>query len=246
MKNFILMIQFLTRIPIPIELDVKEEDFLEGIIYFPLIGLIIGMFIAAFYFIGYELGGIFLGSIMAVVSEVFITGGLHLDGLGDTFDGIYSNRSKEKILEIMKDSRLGTNGALAIFLTLILKFGFLYSINGKMIYPVLLLMPVYSKLCVVYGARFSHYARKSGMGNLLIGKVNNKHLTIGIFITFILSFIHIWSLPFILIGYIFTIYYIKHITKKIGGMTGDTLGALCELSEMVYLFYFIILFYVSR
>ncbi|QEK11805.1 adenosylcobinamide-GDP ribazoletransferase [Crassaminicella thermophila] len=241
MKKFILMVQFLTRIPINVYLKVDEKDFSDGIKYFPLVGLIIGMFIVSFYYIGYNIGGGFLASIMAVVIEVFITGGLHLDGLGDTFDGIYSNRSKDKMLEIMKDSRLGTNAALAIFLTILLKIALIYSLHIPNVYPVLLLMPVFSRLCIVYGARFSVYARTSGMGNMFIGKTNNKHVIIAMLISSLLSFLNFWSFPFIFIGLLFSIFYIRHISSKIGGMTGDTLGALCELSELVYLFYVVII-----
>ena len=149
MKSFIMMIQFLTRIPINVNLDISEDDFLQGIVFFPLVGLIIGMFTVVFHYFGYRLGGTFLAAVMAVGAEAFITGGLHLDGLGDTFDGIYSNRSRERILEIMKDSRLGTNGALAIILVLLLKVALIHSIAPSRIYGVLLLMPVFSKLCTV-------------------------------------------------------------------------------------------------
>ncbi|QXM05644.1 adenosylcobinamide-GDP ribazoletransferase [Crassaminicella indica] len=238
MKKFIVMLQFLTRIPINLYLKVDEKDFSDGIIYFPLVGLVIGMFMVSFHYIGYKLGGAFLAATISVVSEVFITGGLHLDGLGDTFDGIYSNRPKEIILEIMKDSRLGTNAALAIFCTILLKIAFIYSFSLPDVYGVLLLMPVFSRLSIVYAARFSVYARSSGMGNLFIGKTNNKHLAIAVMIAICISFINIRAIPFTLICFLFSIWYIKHISSKIGGMTGDTLGALCELSELVYLLYF--------
>ncbi|MBB6214609.1 adenosylcobinamide-GDP ribazoletransferase [Anaerosolibacter carboniphilus] len=246
MKRLILMIQFLTRVPIPTNLKVDEDDFLHGIIYFPVVGLLIGMFIVSFHYIGYQLGGSFLAAVMAVVIEVFITGGLHLDGLGDTFDGVYSNRPKDRILEIMKDSRLGTNAALAIMMTLVLKIALIDSLAEDMVYGVLLLMPVFSKLCLIYGSKFSVYARSNGMGNLYIGKVTNLHLGIALFFTGVISLIHPWSFPYILLSYIFSLLYIKHITGKIDGMTGDTLGALSELSELFYLFYFLILGFLMK
>ncbi|MEW9122152.1 MAG: adenosylcobinamide-GDP ribazoletransferase [Thermotaleaceae bacterium] len=246
MKRFLLMIQFLTRIPLNMELEVDERDFSEGIIYFPLVGLIIGLFIVAAYTVGLHLGGILLAAVMAVTVEVFISGGLHLDGLGDTFDGVYSNRPREQILEIMKDSRLGTNAALAIILILMLKIALISSMQSQHIYSVLLLMPVFSRLSLVFGSRFSKYARKSGMGNLQIEKTTNRHVFITCTMAFIFSFINPWTLIFLPILFIFSILYIQHITGKIGGMTGDTLGALCELSEIVYLSYFLILIYLVR
>ncbi|WZL71786.1 adenosylcobinamide-GDP ribazoletransferase [Clostridiaceae bacterium 35-E11] len=242
MKKFILMMQFLTRIPINIYINVDEDHFRDGIIFFPLVGLIIGMFTVSVYYLAYRLGGAFLAAVLAVAAEVFITGGLHLDGLGDTFDGVYSNRPKDRILEIMKDSRLGTNAALAILITILVKVAFLYSFDTQAIYAVILLMPVFSRLCLVYASRFSVYARSNGMGNFFIGQINNQHVLVAILITVIISLMNIWAMPFLLIGYAFSVYYVRHITGKIGGMTGDTLGALCELSELVYLLYFTIIF----
>ena len=80
------------------------------------------------------------------------------------------------------------------------------------------------------------------MGNLFIGKVNNHHLWIAVLLTCFIALINLRAIPFIAVGFLFSMAYIRHITRKIHGMTGDTLGALCELSEIVYLFYFLIIF----
>lgn len=237
MKRFILMLQFLTRIQINYNLNVDEEDFLKGVIYFPLVGLIIGMFVIAGYYIGLNLAGTFLAAIFAVVVEIFITGGLHLDGLADTFDGIYSNRPKDKILEIMKDSRLGTNGALAIFIVLITKIALIKEISIPHVYPVLLLMPMVSRLNLVIACKIGTAARKNGMGNLFIGKVNSKQVMISFFTIISFACIFPYAIPGILIVIMFALWYIKHITHRIDGITGDILGSLCELSELLFLFY---------
>ena len=123
----------MTRIPIKADVGFDEE-FHKSIVYFPLVGLIIG----AISFIIGSLSSIifdtFLTSILIVACEVILTGGLHIDGLGDTFDAIYSNRDKERMLEIMKDSRLGTNSLLAILFLVLIKVGLLNSIiNNNLI-----------------------------------------------------------------------------------------------------------------
>lgn len=241
MKRFVLMLQFLTRIPININLKVDEEDFFQGIIYFPLVGLIIGMFVVASYYLGIKLSGNLLGAAFAVAIEIFITGGLHLDGLADTFDGIYSNRPKDRILEIMKDSRLGTNGALALFVLLLLKFVLISDLTAPEAYPVLLLMPVFSRLCIVFASRVGKPARKQGMGNLFIGRVKTKQLIIALIITIIPSLIFVKVIPGILVLMVFTLWYVNHVSNKIDGITGDILGAICELSELVFLFFAIII-----
>lgn len=242
MKRFILMLQFLTRIPININLKVDEDDFFKGIIYFPLVGLIIGMFVVASYYLGIILSSKLLGAVFAVIIEIFMTGGLHLDGLADTFDGVYSNRPKDKVLEIMKDSRLGTNGALALFVLLSLKIALINNLEIPDAYTVLLLMPIYSKLNVVYASRIARPARKQGMGNLFIGKVSTKQFVVAFIIAIIPSLISFKIIPVIGLLLLFTIWYVRHITNKIDGMTGDTLGALSELSEMAFLLCVVILF----
>ncbi|SKC75772.1 adenosylcobinamide-GDP ribazoletransferase [Maledivibacter halophilus] len=242
MKRFILMLQFLTRIPINMNLDVNEDDFFEGVIYFPLVGLIIGMFVVAFYYIGTILSDKLLGAVFAVIIEVFITGGLHLDGLADTFDGVYSNRQKDRILEIMKDSRLGTNGALALFVLLILKIVLINSLKVPDVYAVLLLMPIFAKLNVVLASRIASPARKQGMGNLFIGKVSTGQFLIAFIIAIIPSLIFLKIVPVIGLMLIFSILYVRHISNRIDGMTGDTLGSLSELSEVAFLLFIVILF----
>ncbi len=240
MKKFILMLQFLTRIPININLKVNEDDFFQGIVFFPLVGLIIGMFDLSLYYIGFRIADSFLGAVFAVIMGIFITGGLHLDGLADTFDGVYSNRPKDKVLEIMKDSRLGTNGALAIFVILITKIALIRYINQPDIYPVLLLMPAMSRLNIVFACLTSNPARNTGMGSMFIGRVNIRQFLIALSITIILSIIYPIALLGIITLIIFTKLYTNHISNKIDGMSGDTLGSLCELSEVAFLFFIIL------
>lgn len=248
MRKLFLMLQFLTRIPVPtIEWRSDNDEFRDGIVYFPLVGLIIGLFTIIFYFIGNLIGGKLLAAVAVVTSEAFITGGLHLDGLGDTFDGVYSNRPKERMLEIMKDSRIGTNGLLAILFTVLLKMSLIYQLPESEVYKILLLMPVFSRLAIVFASCYSKYGRENGLGNIFIGQVNTMHVAWAVLISGIISLIYISSLVFIPIVYIFSLLYIKHIKGKIGGMTGDTLGALCELSELVYLiFYSLVLYSIGR
>ncbi len=236
MKRFILAIQFLTRIPINISLKVEEKDFIEGIIYFPIVGLIMGMIILSSYYIGDLILGKLLGSVFAVAMEIFITGGLNLDGLANTFDGVYSNRQKDRILEIMEDRRLGTKGAIAIILLLMIKIVLINEISVPNIYPILLLMPVYSRLNLVYACMISEPSLNYGMGSMIIGKVDSKKFLITFFMTMLLSLIYIPSILSILLLFIFTKQYTKHISNKIDGMTEDTLGALCEISEILFVF----------
>ena len=101
MKRFILILQFLTRIPIKLNVGFDDE-FYKSIVYFPLVGFVIGILSYLIGWISMLLFEPFIASIIITLAGVLITGGLHIDGLGDTFDAIYSYRDKEKMLEIMK------------------------------------------------------------------------------------------------------------------------------------------------
>lgn len=235
MKRFILLLQFLTRIPINISLKVDEDDFGKAVVYFPLVGYVIGLVLMTMDYLFLNLLPS-IAPLMTVATLIIITGGLHLDGLGDTFDGLYSNRGKERVLEIMKDSRLGTNAALALILLILGKIFIIHSINNYVeVYAILLFMPVYARLNVILACKVAKPARSQGMGNLFIGKVNSKQVIAGV----LMSFIPALLMPPILIAgiitSIFSFIYVNHVTKKIDGMTGDTIGSMVELGELLFL-----------
>ena len=185
MKRFISILQFMTRIPINIDTGFDEE-FHKTITYFPLVGLVLGVLI---YIIGLVSGiffDSFITSIIVTLALVILTGGLHIDGLGDTFDAIYSYRDKERMLEIMKDSRLGTNSLLAIMFLILLKIGFIYSIINNNLLWTVIFMPVVARLGVIVMMYKTVTPRENGMGNLFIGKVSTSMFTIAILYTIIL------------------------------------------------------------
>ena len=176
----------------------------------------------------------------AVFLEVFLTGGLHLDGLADTFDGLYSNRGKERILEIMKDSRIGSNGALALIMVLLVKIALLTNIGTEARTVVLVFLPAVSRFCVPFAGRISRYARENGMGAFFIGSVTTGQVVVsGVLLGLSLLLYPAGFLPLAAV-IVFAVFYVRHVTAIIGGMTGDTLGALIELSEIVQLPFWIL------
>lgn len=244
MKRLIGIIQFMTRIPIPIDTGF-DEDFHKSTIYFPIVGLILGVCYILVARLGLRLFNPYIVAVLILASEVILTGGLHLDGLGDSFDGLYSYRDKEKILEIMKDSRLGTNGLLAILMVLLLKIGFLYSLLAQNILWPILTMPVVARSMQVLACYKARTPREKGMGNIFIGKVSTPYL-IGVMILMLginLGSIYFVSgqIPYIKEGVAILLIalgvkvFVKTVYKKIDGITGDILGCICELSELGYL-----------
>jgi adenosylcobinamide-GDP ribazoletransferase len=237
-KRFILMIQFLTTIPLSLNLDVKEEDFGKGLIFAPVIGLIIGgILVASFWCLSFVFPG-YIAVILTFIIYVILTGGLHIDGLGDTFDGLFSNRSKERILEIMRDSRVGTNAVIAIVSVILLDVAFLAGISGFSLVRVLILMPVAGRIGSLVGAGVSKYARSSeGLGKSFIDYCGIKEIAIGL-----IFYIAIFFFTFGLKGLVLSIFpvltafiLIRYFSGKIGGATGDILGAVCELNQTLFL-----------
>lgn len=246
MKRFIGIIQFLTRIPIKMDVGIDEE-FHKSTSYFPLVGFILGICYFFIALVSIKLFNVYISSVLVLIGEVFLTGGLHLDGVGDTFDGLYSYRSKDRILEIMKDSRLGTNALLAILLLLLLKLGFIYSLleEGKL--WVLILMPVFARMAQVMACYKTKTPREQGMGNLFIGKVSNGCLLTALGSTMIISLgitalftkgnsIELGGQVTILgLMALWVWYFVRGVYKKIDGVTGDILGCICEIAEVLYL-----------
>ena len=177
MNRFISILQFMTRIPIRIETGFDEE-FHKSIVYFPLVGFVIGIITYTLGWLSLTIFDPFISAIVITLIEVLTTGGLHIDGLGDTFDAIYSNRDKERILEIMKDSRLGTNSLLAIMFLILLKIGFINSLVQNNLLWLVIFMPVIGRIGVMIMTYKTVTPRAKGMGNLFIGKC-----TIGMLIT---------------------------------------------------------------
>ncbi|MDB8806227.1 MULTISPECIES: adenosylcobinamide-GDP ribazoletransferase [unclassified Romboutsia] len=246
MKRFISILQFMTRIPINIDVGFDDE-FHKTITYFPLVGFVLGILLFIIGTVSNILFDPFITSILVTLGSVILTGGLHIDGLGDTFDAIYSYRDKEKMLEIMKDSRLGTNSLLAIVFLILLKIGFIYSLINNNLMWTIIFMPVIGRLGVIRLTYKTVTPREKGMGNLFIGKATTSMFLTAILYTMALiilvakfvfkSSITLPILASIIVVILFNQLFKNHIYKKIDGVTGDILGCSIELGEVIYLLY---------
>ena len=262
----------MTRIPMP-KIEYDEEKLGKSMKYFPVVGIIVGFILLFFCIIfNFILKNISYSAVLplmiivVILTDLITTGALHLDGLADTFDGIFSYRSKHKMLEIMKDSRLGSNGALALILYFLLKFILLFSLTIESregaIYAIMT-YPVVARFCSVVSCASSPYARGSGMGKTFVDNTKTCGLIVATVITFLYT-IGMIFMPFLLftnyslpiqiimksiliiviivaLSALFAYAFSKLIERKIGGITGDTLGALLEISSLVYIFLILIM-----
>lgn len=165
MTPFFIALQFLTRLKIVNQTEWSMEDFGKSVGTFPFVGLIIGIFLTLIYFIFSQFLSPLPLMLIIVISEFLFTGGLHADGLMDTSDGLFSGREREKKLEIMKDSRVGSFGVVAFVFITLLKWQLLTAIPIPEFIPIILvMMPLMSRYTLILSIRSYPYARKSGMG----------------------------------------------------------------------------------
>jgi len=239
MRNFILTLQFLTRIPINADLKATEEDFAKGVVYFPIVGLIVGGFqLLVLYAASRLLGGIF-PVVCCLLAGTAITGGFHVDGLADTCDGIFSSRTRDRMLEIMKDSRIGSNGTIAIVFDYMFRLALLSMLGGKVLYTAVLLSPVAAKTLMVLLMKTSTYARSGpGLGGLYLERqtAGRTALAAVLGLLIIAGFTGLWGMAALATSAGVGFLYRSFIYSKLKGMTGDTLGAANELLEICFIF----------
>jgi len=275
LKSFLLMIVYFTRIPIRYRYDYNEKDLSKGIILFPLIGVIIGLFafipalIEVFFStVQSELSGLeviellfknsfltqnhafstsrYITAVISWLLYVWITGGLHIDGLADTFDGFFSNRDKNRIFEIMQDSRIGTFGVLGIVMVSLINVVMLA--NLPLIY--IIIFPVVGRVVVIITCSNSQYAKPvKGMGTTFVEActVTKAFFSFLMLVAIILVVVY-WScrldsvIAIILLS-IISFFILKWIKSKIGGMTGDTCGFMIEISQSIF---FVLIYYIGK
>lgn len=237
-EQLIILTKFMTRIPIPIKVDYDPKKLGKSIKFFPFVGLIIGfiLYYSSIILVKFSKNNL-INALIVIVIELMVVGIIHIDGLCDTFDGLFSYREKEKMLEIMKDSRIGTNGAIILVLYFIAKILFIseiFSINLK----YLIIYPVLARLATPVNAAFSDYARKNGMSNFIISQNSAFEGIFSIILAAALSFLIFSFKGFELFlgAFLFIIFFMQFVKKKIGGVTGDTMGAALELTAIFVLF----------
>lgn len=253
-SEFVTALQFLTRIRLFRDPDYDDGLFGRSVRYFPLVGLVAGslLMLAAFLTGGWMPGTV--RSLLLVTLGVWVTGGLHCDGLMDTVDGLFSGRSRERMLEIMKDSHVGSFGVVAVFMMLLWKWALIHDMPESLLGPALISMMPIGRFAMAMAIVYFPYARPEGMGkafarNAGAGSFKIAGLTIagllgGFFCLEGRLIFWIGTVAF-LAAVFFTFWFGRWATHKVGGMTGDLYGALTELAELIVLAVFLLSSYVK-
>lgn len=229
MKGLIAAIQFITILPsgkpAPFEPD-------RMIPFFPVVGLLLGGLVAVFDYVAMRVWIPPVVAVLDVVMLIVMTGAFHLDGLGDAADGLLGQRSGEKALSIMKDSRIGTMGLVAIISALAIKWGGIAGLDSHRSL-LLILVPAYARGGMIFGIRFLEYGRPDGGTGLEFFKQKPGNTAFGgMILALMLSFTLGWQAVWLNAGFagliVLLLYYYK---KRIGCVTGDMLGAITEITE---------------
>lgn len=249
LHNFITALQFLTIFTVRKDHDVDENDLSRSMVYFPFVGFLIGLILvwankALLWLFPDTIANLFL-----LMLSVVITRALHVDGLADSMDGLMGGRDRDARLAIMKDSRIGTAGVMAIVVVFLIKYVCLNSLFGQYKTVALLTAPAYARWSQMLMMYRAHYAREEGMGKAFVGHVRAAGVLAASIITLGLSaFVIIYDerTAVLAVGIplcvaVFTGLWRWFVVRKLGGITGDAVGAASELNETLALLLFVFL-----
>lgn len=234
--NFFVALRFLTILPVSWE---REEDglhFSTCLYFFPVVGLLIGVLAWGLVTVLALLLPPIVVAALLVTFFGAISGFLHLDGLADSCDGLLSARSATRSLEIMKDSNTGAMGVVGVVLLLLIKYASIASLPSDSFGVAALIIPFAGRCSLLIAMGTQKYCRpEGGLGALFYSKRCKKAAVLAASLLFIMA--TVVSLAF---SFLFTLSVVAGIycfgifcRNRIGGATGDTLGATCEITETI-------------
>ena len=237
MNSFLVGLQFLTRIRIVRQTVWTAEDFGRSTRFFPLVGLVLGICYAlAAWILVSVLGMRALTAALLLILPLLLTGGLHADGFMDTADGVFSGRERERKLEIMKDSRVGSFGVVAFVLLMFLQFALLLDMSPPLLVSVFFVMPIIGRMAMVLAVSCFPYARADGMGKTFADMADRGTVAIAAVTTSVLVIpIGLLATLALVLGVVFTLLFCRWMTAILGGVTGDVYGAATVLTETIVL-----------
>lgn len=250
MRAFFIGLQFLTRLSLVHQDNWTAEDFGRSVKFFPLIGAVLGVIYggAAYGLLVFcPAQGVVLPphvtSVILLILPPLLTGGLHCDGFMDTMDGVFSGRDRDRMLAIMKDSRVGSNGVFGFVLLMLLEWGILLDLLAvpDFLVPALFLMPIIARLMMTGAVALYPYARPDGMGKAFAAYTDGKTVAFAALST--LFFLVPFGLPAaaaLLVSLLFTAFFASFVKKRLGGLTGDIYGAITTLNEGLVLLTFLV------
>jgi len=231
---FLLTVQNLTRLPVgnpPFDPSLLGR----GTPFFPLVGLFIGVILASIYYAGSLLWPPAVTAVLMIVGGLISTGGMHLDGLMDTLDGI-GGRDPAHRLDIMRDSRVGAFGVMGAASALLFRFVLFLSLAGEA-WRVIFLAPVIGRCCLVWVIVLFPYARTQGQGSLYKAYTGWREVTAATVVGLLLAAGIGGGAGIVLLAAFVSISFLlgQFFYRMFGGLTGDNYGAINEIVELLVL-----------
>lgn len=235
-RAFLIAVQFLTRVPVPPLGVLKDEEIGLSVAYYPLVGLLLGLVLALLSFLigsGEGARPLFAAALVLVVWELS-TGGLHLDGLADTADAWACGGNRERMLAVMKDPNCGPAGVSAIVLALLLKFAALAVLIGAGAWAAIVFAPMLGRAAVPVLFATTPYVRAGGLGATMTLHLVPVAAWIAAGAAAIAALM--FGLMPAVIAAAVMLSLIRYASmKKLGGVTGDVIGAAIVLTELAAL-----------
>jgi adenosylcobinamide-GDP ribazoletransferase len=237
---FLIAIQFFTRIPIP-TVNYTPEKLNSSSKYFPLVGVLVGVLVSLSYMVSTFIFSHSISILISIFFSLILTGAFHEDGLSDFIDGMGGGYTKEKILQIMKDSRIGSFGAIAITMYLLFKFFSLNEISSANLPLVFVSAHSLSRFVSISLIYSLNYVSEEGKSKPLANKIKLHELLLAFLFGLapLLSFQSFYIFILLVPQFLFRIFFSYYLDSKIKGYTGDSLGAAQEFSEIIFYLSFI-------
>ena len=247
LSSFVAAVRFLTIIPLPGRFGSGSEELARAVPFFPLVGLLLGCVAVPIAWGLHTLAPPLATAVLLVFLLLSFSGGLHLDGLADTADGFFSARPREQMLKIMRDSATGAMGVIALVLVLVLKVACLSTMPGNTLVVSVFLIPIAGRIAILLLMGLLPYIRpEDGIGSVFSTYYDNRHAMTMALAGLIAFGGTAWAAAgsrgvlaafvVLLLPALFAVF----CRRKIGGVTGDTLGAVCELTEAVVALVFVL------
>lgn len=217
-------VSLLTILPIPRELNYSSR----AMSFFPIVGVMIGLVLASLQSLVSNLFPLLVSAALVLIVWVILTGALHLDGVSDACDALFAATSRERRLEILRDVHMGAFGATGLALVLIAKFAALTPTNAA----ALLLAPTFGRWAMVYAATFP-LARREGMAALFAARLTRREILTATLFTTLIAIPFGWLGVSAFVAAVITTTLLAWIAMgRLGGLTGDIYGMVCECVEV--------------
>lgn len=232
LRDFLNAVRFLTVFPLPSAKEHRAGDLARAMFFFPAAGLLIAACAYGLFLLFTPFFPSRVAVLILLIAPILISGGLHADGFADFCDGFFGGKDKESILRIMKDSRVGAWGALGMALLVLVKFELLQS--AAYYVPVFFLAAAASRWSQVFLSAWLPYAGAGGgISEQVAGKAGRREI---LGATLFMAVPVVWfpweGLAMIALLIMALLSFGLYVKKKLGGVTGDVLGAASELTEI--------------